>query len=66
MSNRITRNSKQQEWEVGNTVKAGFRTLTIMAKNGREYACQDVKGNWFRVVSHIRIDACSSMAECLA
>lgn len=63
---RITRKDKQQEWEVGNTVRVGFQVLTIMAKNGREYACQNVKGGWFRVISHVRIDACSSLAECLA
>jgi hypothetical protein len=62
---RNTRKSKQQDWEIGNTVKVGFQTMTIVAKNGREYACQNVKGSWFRVISHVRVDACSSLAECL-
>ena len=66
MNNRITRKSKQQEWEIGNTVRVGFQVLTIVAKNGREYACKTVNGKWFRVINHVRIDACSSLEECLA
>ncbi len=68
----MIKNSKQN-WEVGQTVKVGFLSLTVVAKIPTPgdympdaYALKNVKGDFYRFVPHNGIARCYSLDEAMA
>lgn len=66
----ITRS--KQNWEVGNAVKVGFLTLTVVAKVATpcnylpdQYALTNNKGTFYCFIPHNGLTKCASLAEAM-